>query len=266
MLKVLALMSNAIKRKVLYIMSLEKFFTEIFDEDFLEIGTYDEDPNDIGFYRNFPQMMPWVGSEFENNKHKRILFIGESHYLPEDAEENLLTPEGWYNQGEYSLDASSKEYGWTNTREIVGLNKREKGHSIYLEVEKALRIAKGADNILMETTNMFKYVGFYNYFLRPAYKNDSIKKTCKEWDLKIAHDAFEGILSILKPDFVYFLSVFAWKSHKKYNNDFKNVIIDYSPHPACRWWHTKKYKLNGNEELLTGKEKLTAFLRENKVF
>ena len=114
---------------------------------------------------------------------------------------------------------------------------------------------------------MFKYVGFYNYFLRPANKNDSIKKTCTDQDLKIAHDAFDGILRIIKPDYVYFLSVFAWESHNKYNNnDFKNIIIDFSPHPACSWWNRNKYKLNGHEELLTGKEKLNAFLRENKVF
>lgn len=112
----------------LFMMNQEKLFTEKFDTDFLEIGTYDEDPNDIGFYRNFRQMLPWVGCEFENNEHKKILFIGESHYLPECInDENLLTPEGWYNQGEYNLDENSDEYSWTNTREIVGLRKREKG-------------------------------------------------------------------------------------------------------------------------------------------
>jgi hypothetical protein len=248
-------------------MNQEKLFTEKFDVDFLEIGTYDEDPNDIGFYKNFPQMMPWVGSEFENKEHKKILFIGESHYLPEYLDdEDLLTPNGWYNQGEDNLDENSNEYSWTNTREIVGLKKREKGHSLYREVEKAIRNAKGIETNLIEDTNMFKYVGYYNYFLRPAYKNDSIKKTCIEWDLKIAHDAFENIIGILKPDYVYFLSVFAWESYKRYNNDFKNIIIDYSPHPACPWWNTKKYKLNDKNELLTGKEKLNAFLRENKVF
>lgn len=247
-------------------MNHEKLFTEIFDENFLEIGTYDEDPNDIGFYRNFPQMLPWVGSEFESKKQKKILFIGESHYLPEDAEDDLLTPNGWYNQGESNLDESSDEYGWTNTREIVGLMKREKGHSLYREVEKAIKIAKKADSDLDKNTNMFKYVGFYNYFLRPAYKNDSIKKTCIDWDLKIAHDAFEGIIDILKPDYVYFLSVFAWNSYKKYEKNSKNVVIDYSPHPSCRWWNTKKYKLNGEVELLTGKEKLEAFLKNNEIF
>ena len=101
-------------------MSPEMLFTEKFDEDFLEIGTYDEDPTDIGFYRNFPQMMPWVGCEFGNKEQKKILFIGESHYLPEDTQEDLLTPNGWYNQGEFSLDEDSDEFGWTNTREIAG--------------------------------------------------------------------------------------------------------------------------------------------------
>lgn len=248
-------------------MNREKFFTEKFDEDFLEIGTYNEDPNDIGFYRNFRQMMPWVGIEYENKDHKKILFIGESHYLPEYIDDDdLLTPEGWYNQGEYNLDENSDEYSWTNTREIIGLRKREKGHSIYREIEKSIIRAKGSANKLNEESNMFKHIGFYNYFLRPAHKNDSIKRSCETWDFKIAHDAFEGIVNILKPDLVYFLSVFAWESFNEFENNFKNIIIDFSPHPACSWWNRKKYKLNDNLELLTGKEKLDLFLKENLFF
>lgn len=243
-------------------------FTEKYDDNFREIGKEENVPIEIGEYNRYPQMIPWVGCQYDNGNHKRVLLIGESHYLPDCADEEFRTPVGWYYQE--GLDSDSESYSWTNTRKIVSIGPTiwTKGHSLYREVNKVIANIKGENS---KEENMFQHVAYYNYFLRPAYpKGCSFKKVCVEMDENVAFNAFRNIVQIINPDFIYFFSKFAWDSlwdslHKEKLN-FTNIEMDYSPHPACSWWNRKNFSLKKHIELMTGREKFDCFLNDNKIF
>jgi len=260
---------------------MEKLNTEEYNSRFLEIGNDDEnDPT--GFYEHFPQMLPWIGKDYNSLNHKKILFIGESHYLPEGIDDELYTPDGWYEQDLNNLlDNSTDAYDFTFTVGKVSLksdvgNWSSRAHSIYREIEKAMRNTVAEKEEYKSCTNMFQYAAYYNYFLRPAYKGESIRKNIKPKDLIIADDAFKEIIGIIKPDCIYFLSKYAWETYcqKNRENPFilnlshstKLINVDYSPHPSCSWWNRKHINLNNSGELLTGKEKMLDFLKKNHVF
>lgn len=250
-----------------------------FDDDFLEIGAYDEVE---GFYPHFPQMMPWVGEEYDGPSHKKILFIGESHYLPDGTDEELFTKDGWYEQDIIELEEKNYEQDWTNTRSIVEgfieWSTKNKAHGIYSQTEKVIRaVVKENEPPYQGCTNMFRFAAYYNYFLRPARQGATFEKVIQHYDKIVAYDALNGIVDVLKPDFIFFLSIFAYDEFKyfdqvhregiePFNKRNPNIIIDFSPHPSCSWWNRKEYRLNDSTEFLTGKEKLIGFLKTNKVF
>ena len=152
------------------------------------------------------------------------------------------------------------------SREVTGLGPTiwTKGHGLYREINKVIG---SLTNQNPETENLFQNVAYYNYFLRPAYpKGASFKTICKDMDLGIAREAFCEIIQIIKPDYVYFFSKYAWDCLQRHALEFKNITMDYSPHPSCRWWNTKSYHLKGHDETLTGKEKFTLFLKDNQIF
>lgn len=242
-------------------MSNKKSYTEVFDEDLKCIGYDEESTEEIGEYNRYPQMLPWIGAKYETCKVK-ILLIGESHYLPDEADDELKTPEGWY----YQESIDSESYSWTNTREIVniGPNNWNKSHSLYREVNKIIANILNKDP---KSENFFEYVSYYNYFLRPAYpKGNSFKKVCKEQDLNVALNAFKEIINIIKPDLIYFFSKYAWECMKKGELNSLSGKIDFSPHPTSSWWNRKNYYLDNETTLLTGREKFIAFLEKNNAF
>jgi hypothetical protein len=239
---------------------MQNLCTTKFDDDFREIGKEENNPEEIGEYKRYPQMMPWVGNKFDDGTHKKILLVGESHYLPDCAEEDFRTPDGWYYQADGELDPES--VSWTDTREVAGIGPKvwAKGHALYKEVNKVIGNLTGQNP---QTENLFQYVAYYNYFLRPAYpKGESFKNICVEQDLRVAFNAFREIVQILKPDCVYFFSKFGWESLHRNALNFNKIEMDYSPHPACSWWNRASYHSQG----LTGKEKFEQFLIKNQVF
>lgn len=243
-----------------------KYFTEKYDNRLMDMGSSDDD--ETGFYAGFPQMLPWVGCNYDSGKYKKLLLIGESHYLPEDADEELLDPNTWYNENHsdyYSKGELIEQY--TNTRTIINGGKwSSRAHGIYRDPERIVKelISKDSETYKSERTNSFQFVAYYNYFLRPARKGLSIKQSMEQVDEKIANDAFMELVHILQPDYVYFLSKFAYETHKKNNKNKYSFKTTYSPHPSCAWWNRKH--INYHEMLLTGKEKFKEFLVANKVF
>jgi len=99
--------------------------------------------------------------------------------------------------------------------------------------------------------------------LRPARNKGSIKEIITETDLNIASDTLKEMAEILKPDFVFFLSKFAWKSFmSKRRNESLPFIMGYSDNPSRRWNIVNNY--NGNH--MTSKESFKQFLLKNEVF
>ncbi len=48
-------------------------------------ASYDDLLSSIPFYQSHGCMTPFVGENYESSKHKKLLLIGESHYMPEGS-------------------------------------------------------------------------------------------------------------------------------------------------------------------------------------
>ena len=174
---------------------------------------YDSQLLSIPFYQSHWYMLPFVGDNYESPEHKKLLLVGESHYMPKGAvvhhNDNL-----WYDG---SLNLSDDEVRYCNTR----------GARDY----KSGRFGKNIDRAIREVfpvvgENAFVEMASYNYFLRPADYRRSFKSICTERDCDEAVRVFYAILEILKPDFIIFTSRFVF-NHAEYdfNKNFNYVYI-----------------------------------------
>lgn len=192
---------------------------------------YDKDLLKITHYKAYPQMMPFIGEKYDE---KKLLVIGESHYLPECSEKSS----DWYRHDWNYLDEEEK--GWINTSELIRNTKYNKAHTIYKNIDLAF---KEVFNVKDES---WHYMAFMNFFQRPAEKTGkSIKVTSEDRD--IANDTLKEVVNVLKPDTVIFVSS---KAYRTYNNCCDKVNVFSGVHPACRWWNTKMRKYGQK----TGKE------------
>lgn len=237
----------------------------MYDESLLEIGGDEQQDGSCsdGYYTRFPQMLPWVGVDYGKGTFKKIILIGESHYLPKNVNEKMFDPKEWYFDTEHKdwyIDGEDEEQ-MTNTRQF--LSGPLKPHRMYNNPHHVLRevIMEKCPNLICD--NLYRYVVYYNYFLRPARNKGSIQKIITEWDLNIASDTLIKMAEILKPDFVFFLSKFAWKSFMdKITNESLPFIIGFSDHPSRRWNTVNYY--NGTN--MTSRESFKQFLLKNGVF
>jgi len=228
----------------------------------------------ISHFAKFPQMVPFVGNLYEDQKN-RVLFIGESCYLPDESTIHH-TSSKWYNST--INDLNPDEIGWSKLRDIINYAENQdyqKEHSILKNIE--LSILDSGFNP-PDKKNMFKYISFYNYFQRPALRGVSIVHDQK--DDEVSDSVFRSVIEILSPDIVCFMSSrIAWYAADgsgfiSKNNGVWNLTIDkkakcdFFPHPSCSWWNrkSKEYDLNDDKNERTGKEKLVEFLSTNNVF
>ena len=61
---------------------------------------FDNELSQIHHYIKFPSLMPFVGKSYIKAS-KKILFLGESHYLPNNSNINL-NPQDWYSLKTYN--------------------------------------------------------------------------------------------------------------------------------------------------------------------
>ena len=66
----------------------------------------------IPFYQKHPYMKPFIGERFDSELHKKLLIVGESHYLPATSTVHLNIDD-WYAG---NCDVSDEEKEWCNTR------------------------------------------------------------------------------------------------------------------------------------------------------
>ena len=226
----------------------------------MKYGTkkYDKSLKKICHFQKFPEMLPWIGKDYDSRNHKKLLIIGESHYLPERSTVHK-NPCKWYRLSSHKL--SKREREWINTRQIIdsGRNQKweSKAHWIYRNVELILkRVFKPND-----TTNMFQYIAFTNYFYRPAKNGQSIELSPD--DKKHSREIIQQVVSKIKPDIVCFVSTTSYETAKEDSIisflNSRRIKYDYTPHPTCPWWNRscKKY---GNR---TGKGKLLSLLKKS---
>jgi hypothetical protein len=209
----------------------------------------------IDHYKKYWQMMPWIGAEYNRN---RFLIIGESHYLDKTSTVHS-SPEKWYDYRHTELLQNDLES--TFTAKIID---NAKDHGIFRNISQAIKCAGFKKE---ETENIFRYFAFYNYFQRPGNLATSIQN--KNQDDEISFTVFIKIIEIIKPKFIAFVSIKAYKSYKNMNKERgfpineSNIKIDFFPHPTCQWWNNKAdpYRMDGIEGKLTGKEKFIEFVK-----
>lgn len=214
----------------------------------------------IKIFKQYPQLMPFIGKYYDDNN-KKLLLIGESHYLPENSTINKTI--GWYDKN--IKDLTDEEIMWSNTKEIIRFHKNQNNykehginfHKFYRHIEEAIIESSN----LKDTENMFKYTAFYNFFLRPGFSGKSIEEENK--DKIIANKTLLKIIEIIKPDIIIFLSVKALNNFSNY--DKVNSVIEGCPHPSDNygWWLSRKTQKYNN---MTGKKYFIYLLKKNKVF
>ena len=231
------------------------------------IESYNDQFQEIAHYRKMPQMMPWVGKSYGDVKVKKILFIGESHYLPENSKIHKDS-EKWYKINYKEMKPT--ELIWTSTAKIIA-NKYgdvwndkgwNKAHNIYKNIEEIIKIT-GSN---LESKQMLEFCAFYNYFQRPAQeKGQSIIYDSK--DLEVADEVFLKIVKTIRPEYIFVTSSKVWPYVKEKSKELE-IISDFSPHPGCAWWNrrAKKYGTNSDGKYLNGKGKVIIFLKEHSVF
>jgi hypothetical protein len=219
---------------------VEEGFTTEFDKKLLE---------KCEIYQKHPQLLPFIGKNYGNEKCNKLLLIGESHNISNTylcgekkgkdrkKEELDYIFKNWYKISNSDLnDEECKDIGWTRTRETI----MYPGARFNVTIRKEL-----GENI--------SYISFMNFFQKPAYKGKSIGFS--EEDVKIAKETLQLVCNIIQPDCLLFASKNAYGNFDKNAETFQNKVIDYVYNPACRWWYRNEGKY--------GQQKFIDFFQKN---
>lgn len=227
---------------------------------------YDKLLASIPFYQSHWYMLPFIGDNYESSKHKKLLLIGESHYMPKGSTVHHDVNR-WYD-GIPNL--SKDEERWCDTRGARYYKSGQFGKNIDRAIREAFPI---------EGENAFMEIASYNYFLRPADDRQSFESISTERDCEEAVRNFYAILEILKPNAIVFTSKFAfnhaeWIDSPKYFNcglwDYTakfNIDYIFTEHPSCSWWNRvirmKTGSSNDYFHGLTSKQFFVEFLKNH---
>ena len=227
--------------------------------------SYDSQFQSIPFYKTHSYMMPFVGDEYESSKHKKLLLIGESHYMPEGSTVHHDV-NSWYD-GNPVLTPKERSYCDTcGTRE-------GKSGRFGKEIDRCLNLVLPSDG------NRWRQVAFFNYFLRPADEHKSISDLWdsyggKDIDCEQAIRNLIQVLDILKPDLFVFLSSTVCKQaegvdYPKYFGGnlwdwtIDHKIVDYikTNHPSQAPWNQTMLKYD-KARGMTSRDFFCAWLKE----
>lgn len=229
---------------------------------------FDSQFQSIPFYQSHWYMLPFVGDNYESPKHKKLLLIGESHYMPEGATLHHDV-DRWYDE---VPNLSHEEERWCDTRGTREWKSGQFGKNIDSAIRRIFQV---------ESDNAFQEMASYNYFLRPADSKKSFKDICTERDCMEAVRMFGILLDILKPDLIVFVSKFAfdyaeWIDFPKVFNcrlwDYtakNNMDYIFTEHPSSSWWNrVVKMKTGSSDDYfrgMTSRDFFCTWLKENWI-
>jgi len=226
---------------------------------------YDEKLKAIQHFQNHPQMIPFVGINW-NGIYSSLLIIAESHYIENrDNNKQKEIIENWYDI--LSTKLSENDRIWTSTADIIDNSKyleggESNGHRIYLHIDKAI-IESGLKRENNE--KMFQYVSFMNFFQRPS-ESESESINVNKRDQKVANETLKQVINIIKPNYIFFVSAKAWDFYDQ--SLFDPNKTGHSCHPTSKWWNRKAscYTDVNNLGKVTGKESFINFIKKNGIF
>ena len=190
----------------------------------------------------FPCMHPWIGNSYRDDRHKRLLVIGESHYMPPKSTIHL-GPDLWYRSNEGHL--SEEERRWVHTCGVISSKTFHRGHEIFRAIKREI-VGILKESGLTPDDFPLNHIAYYNYFMRPASKTGgSIEGHVVPQDCKISEDVLRWFIRQHQPEMMIFTSQFA-------SGKAEGVIREYgipcisTPHPGCSWWNRSCPKYNRN--------------------
>ena len=187
-----------------------------------------------GIFVRFPELIPAEGSNYwrGDGKRKRLLLIGESNYFTRDwAEKSVfMDAERWYKEDTDKLIPEEKKIDVSNYIDYPTFNK------VFDIMDKVL------DENGIEHERGLGEGAFYNYFLRPALSEGGNRGFKPEnIDNEVAGVALAGIIQVISPDIIIFLSKKAYLAFKAYCErnglSYANIYIDHLSHPSSSWWY-----------------------------
>jgi hypothetical protein len=233
---------------------------------------YDKKLQEITHYRNYPEMMPFIGKFYPGSKTK-ILIIGESHFLNggqlmKDAQ--IFKEKSWYDL-EANLLPKKEEPNGDNfigaifTREVIE-------DFIYRSTGKSYAIFRNLASVLKghlpfwpdRYKTVFENIAYFNYFQRPSFKSGkSIKNNTR--DDEVAFSVFISVIQVLKPNVIFFASQKAFKTYAAVLMKNPTEVVPPVhpfPHPGSSHWNTKskEYQVNRDGIERTGKEKFDIYI------
>ena len=178
--------------------------------------------------RRFPCMQPWIGSRYRDERHKRLLVIGESHYLPPESTIHH-DPDRWYCSSQ--ADLTEEEVRWASTTgNITG--RWTRAHRIYRAIQDEIaRILK--ESGITPDPFPLNHVAYCNYFLRPApTAGGSMQGNECHQDLDAAEEVLRWFILSHHPELVIVTSRFAGRSAE---DGLRESRIPRHPHTSP--WH-----------------------------
>lgn len=205
---------------------------------------FDQELLKIPHYQHHPEMLPFVGKNY-CNKRKRVLLVGESHYLTHTKERNVSADYialNWYEKPLFFHDTNNvfcKDFMNYTTRGILSaFVESGKDGSGWIIFSNPIRAYYNEEHVNHLHIHDFAFINFYQ---RPAFEfGKSINTTIGERNLNlekqdhnVACETLNAVIDIISPDIIVFLS------RKAYNNFIceKAVDIYRVPHPTCCWWN-----------------------------
>jgi len=203
----------------------------------------------IPHLKKYPNYLPFI-SEGYSNSNKKVLIIGESHYLHKKYNDKV-SETAWYDNHHNTNQMLKDNISGMNTRAVIndfnGSSRTIKPYRIFLNLESAF-------SQVFPYRNLFKECIFINYFQRPAERNGaSIIASKRDHDVAFAN--ISELVSRFNPDKVIFVSRKAFDSYKSNVPQVDYKKINVVPHPASAWWNKKTMKYGLNNEPSTGREK-----------
>ena len=142
---------------------------------------------------NFPCMRPWIGSAYEDDRHKRLVVVAESHYMPPGSTIHL-DPERWYQSKQDHLDPTEFEYVHTKGVIRTSFVKFYRGHEIFRAIGREI-VPILEESGLTPDEFPLNHIAYYNYFMRPAPKTGgSIEGHVVPQDRKISEEVLRWFL------------------------------------------------------------------------
>ena len=211
-------------------------------------------------YTLHPELTPFVGKYYAKAPLK-VLFQGESHYLPADYDHKV--GQEWYERSTMSYGFPKEALVWLNTaaiirHDVIESSYKNPSHAIYRHIGGVY----GAVFDKGDYSQALEYIAFSNYFLRPVeVSGESIIVAGEAEELR----SFEQLCALenqYRQDLIVFVSKKAYESflrpaHKQQASSLLSKVRSI-PHPNTSWWNRPISQYEGR----TGKEQLEKILRE----